>query len=57
VAPILKTQCLLHNCVIRIINIIIEFVVGQGVEILLENRAIMAIKYGGVHTQNHKLGV
>jgi hypothetical protein len=37
-------------------NIIIEFVLGKDVELLLENRAIMAIKSGGVSIENHKLG-
>jgi hypothetical protein len=39
----------------RIINTIIGFVLGQGVEILLQNRAIMANKRDGVGIYNHKL--
>jgi hypothetical protein len=45
--------CLLHNCVILIINIIIGFVLEQGEEILLQNRAIMAVKFGCVTMCNH----
>jgi hypothetical protein len=39
----------------RIMNTIIGFVLGQGVEILLQNRAIMANKRDGVGIYNHKL--
>lgn len=52
-----KKQYLLHNCVISITNIIIEFVSGKGVELLLETREIIATKRGGVGMQNHKLGM